>query len=317
MLNATKKAKTNREVPINSSGRKLLLLFLLLLSRFCFAQNLVPNPSFEDTVACPSNSGQINNAVGWSSYRVTPDYFNTCADSSSFVSIPWNFCGYHYPRTGNAYAGFIIGLFNAREYIGIQLSQLLNMGQQYYVSFYVCRGGNINRNRASNKIGIHLSTIPYSSPSPAPISNISQVYTDSVITDTVNWTRISGSFVADSAYQFLSIGNFFNDSLTTYIAFDSIHYQCYYYLEDVILSPEPDCCEGINQAHTSDLIKVFPNPTSDWIEIEGSNISKLNFYNVLGEICYTNDIPSASPRRVNVSNLRKGVYTLKIQTSKH
>lgn len=301
---------------IKTIQKYFFMLFSLSLA--AQAQNLVPNPSFEDTVSCPDNLDQVNRAVGWSSYRVTPDYFNTCADSSSMVSIPWAYFGYHYPRTGNAYAGFIIGLANAREYIGIQLSQSLNIGQQYYVSFYVSRGGNINRNRASNKIGIHMSTIPYSSSSPAPISNISQVYTDSVITDTVNWTRISGSFVADSAYQFLSIGNFFNDSLTTYIAFDSIHYQCYYYVEDIVLSPDPECCEGINQAHlNSDIIKVFPNPGSDWIEIEGEDISKLIFYNVLGELCYINDIPSATFTRLNVSNLRKGIYILKVETSKH
>ncbi|MBK5285725.1 MAG: hypothetical protein JJE25_10010, partial [Bacteroidia bacterium] len=142
MLNATKKAKTNREVPINSSGKKYLLLFFFLLSQFCFAQNLVPNSSFEDTVSCPS--ALIDNAVGWSSYRGSPDYFNSCNNQSlSSYGAPSNYWGFQFARTGNAYVGLstYTSLTSTwREYIGIQLSQSLIIGQQYFVSFFVSWG---------------------------------------------------------------------------------------------------------------------------------------------------------------------------------
>ncbi|MBL7779146.1 MAG: hypothetical protein JNK66_12750 [Chitinophagales bacterium] len=44
--------------------------YYLLLMLFCMgilhAQNLVPNPSFEEYDTCPDFAGQINRAVGYS-----------------------------------------------------------------------------------------------------------------------------------------------------------------------------------------------------------------------------------------------------------
>lgn len=62
-----------------------------------FAQvNLVPNPSFEDTVSCPNYANQIDKAVGWHASRNTPDYFNGCDWLTSNQSVPNNFRGYQY-----------------------------------------------------------------------------------------------------------------------------------------------------------------------------------------------------------------------------
>ncbi len=41
-----------------------LLSCLFLVSAACFGQNLVPNPSFEDTLECPY-LGQVEFALGW------------------------------------------------------------------------------------------------------------------------------------------------------------------------------------------------------------------------------------------------------------
>src|SRR5436189_139332 len=87
----------------NITMKKIWKYFFLLLSTSASAQNLVPNPSFEDTVACPTTVDQVYKATGWHSYRPSPDYFNTCADSASLFSVPYNAFGYQYPRTGNAY----------------------------------------------------------------------------------------------------------------------------------------------------------------------------------------------------------------------
>src|SRR4051812_43656962 len=83
-------------------------IIAVLISVLGFAQNLVPNSSFEDTVACPNSISQIDRATGWSSYRQSPDYFNSCAYITyPNASEPSNIWGYQYSRTGNAYAGFI------------------------------------------------------------------------------------------------------------------------------------------------------------------------------------------------------------------
>lgn len=139
-----------------------IISFFLFERGISFAQNLVPNPSFEDTVSCPTNVGQISKAVGWSSYRNSPDYFSTC--NSSTVGVPSNIYDYQYARTGNSYAGFYSYSPNAREFIGTQLNQTLLIGQKYFVSLYVSRPVNniLGLNIAINKIGIRFSTVSYS-----------------------------------------------------------------------------------------------------------------------------------------------------------
>lgn len=42
------------------------------------AQNLVPNPSFEQISTCPSSLAQLQLATGWISIE-SPDLFSTCA----------------------------------------------------------------------------------------------------------------------------------------------------------------------------------------------------------------------------------------------
>jgi len=64
---------------------------------FCKGQiNLVPNPSFESYTACPNNAATISFATGWLNFGQTPDYFNSCANSTaSFVGVLSNYFGYH------------------------------------------------------------------------------------------------------------------------------------------------------------------------------------------------------------------------------
>jgi hypothetical protein len=66
--------------------------------------------------------------------------------------------------------------------------------------------------RATNRIGIKLST-----DTTFAINNFSHLHADTAITDTMLWTEISAVIVADSAYQYLAIGNFFTDDSTTVI----------------------------------------------------------------------------------------------------
>ena len=195
---------------------KIFLCFIFCLcSLFSFSQtNLVPNPSFEIYSSCPTQPGEIQKAIGWDSYANTPDYFNLC--SSFGYSIPSNFFGYQSPASGNAYAGFLNYMSNAyapgyREYIGAILSSTLIINTKYYVSFKVSLSINslIPSNGSSDKMGAMFSTIPYNTNNPTPITNNPLIYYNSIITDSLNWTRVLGTFISDSAYQYIIIGNFF------------------------------------------------------------------------------------------------------------
>ena len=59
--------------------RQVILTLFMILNLDIYAQtNLVPNPSFEDTVGCPDGPGQLYKAVGWYDCTTSPEYMNSC-----------------------------------------------------------------------------------------------------------------------------------------------------------------------------------------------------------------------------------------------
>lgn len=69
---------------------------------------------------------------------------------------------------------------------------------------------------------------------------------------------------------------------------------------------------SIDDVNISDF-KVYPNPANDFINIESKNIkvSSVDMYNVLGAKVLSSELTN---NRVNVSNLVKGVYFMKINS---
>jgi hypothetical protein len=218
-----------------------------------------------------------------------------------------------------------------REQIGIQLSSPLVIGQKYFLSFYtvlgldILLGGNYYT-MPSNNIGLRLSTVPYNPSNPAPIDNYSHLRSSFIINDTLNWTRISGNIVADSAYQYLIIGNFYDDVNT-----DTLHWNCgsclnafgYYLVDDVCISTDSllanggidalSCTVSVPETADGEVINLFPNPTSDVLNIKLKNISEgdIILYDLFGRIVYTDKL-RGDDTRLNLSSFPCGTYILKI-----
>jgi hypothetical protein len=302
-----------------------ILFLIFILCKPSQAQiNLVPNPSFEDTVYCPTGLRQLYACEHWLSFGNSPDYFNACTP----FSLPNSVFGYQFAHSGNAYAGAIfyrrpntpVGP-NYREYIGVKLLSNLVIGQKYYVSFFVVNGGKLNDAIANNKIGLKLFTVNFDSSSPPPLQNASTLFTDSIITDTLIWTKISGSFVADSTYQYLSIGNFFSDGVTDTIEIFPFYTNGYYYIDDVCLSTDSIYNEnwtGINHPIKDSLvISIYPNPSKGFLMVESPiPIDNYSIYNIQGQLMNKVKVNTASSFEINLSNNLNGMYFLQIQTAK-
>ncbi len=285
----------------------LLMLSLLKLN----AQSLVPNPSFENFINCPVNHGDINQCMGWSSFGGNPDYFNACSPDT-MVSVPKNDFGYQYAATGNAYCGFINasgGPAPAPEYLGATLLQPLVTGQKYFASFKISFASSYC---ATNKMGIGFSTVPYNSSNPPPLNNNAFVYTDSIISDTANWYQITGSFVADSDYTYIMIGNFFTNGsgcpAGTYVS--------YYYVEDVCVSADSLTCYStvdIHELNNSNKLIAFPNPFAEVLTIKTSKNEKSEL--VLYDITSRKLLQQKFINTVtlNTSDLVKGIYFYEVK----
>lgn len=239
--------------------RYLLPLILITIGLNVHSQNLVPNSGFEEYSDCPDSYSQISKATGWFTPYGTSDYMNSCSGSNGPACVPQNTFGYQFPHSGEGYAGIIernIGLdgtpFHPREFIGIQLDSSLTPGVEYFVKFYVSLADLTNYTSESLGLRFFVSqplwpTVVENPNLPAHVNDMGGAF----ITDKVNWTYISGSFIADSAYNFLIIGSFdptYSASNYQYIPGgipigNGANFEyCYFYIDDVCVSSDPLEC---------------------------------------------------------------------------
>jgi len=310
--------------------KKILYIFIQIIALNCIGQNLVPNPSFEQYTICPDSWSELSNCLSWNSFSGSPDYYNECTPYQPpvgyYFGCPNNYMGFQYPHSGNAHIGvftFFNQLLNQREFIGTQLLLPLSVGQKYFISFYVNLGGQGQATIASNKMGVKFSTVPYSFSNPTPINNIAHFYTDSIITDTAKWTKISGSFIADSAYSYIMIGNFFNDSLTdTLNLAPTNNVYAYYYLDDVCISTDSLYCEnwlGVKeQSVNKEDVTIYPNPCTNKLNVQFNNVpneyTTISILDITGKTIMQTQT-TENEFTFNTGKLAKGLYLVKVETA--
>lgn len=307
------------------------------LSLFCFlivgfianAQNLVPNPSFEEYIDCPFSTAELENQViDWVSWSESPDFFHVCSnDIDGFAGVPANAWGYQEPLTGDAYAGFFNFtdlVENGREYIATQLLQPVSIGETYFVVFHVSLndGGSKEEFKcATNHIGLRFFKDPeYTMQLPLVPDNFAHVESLEIIDETEDWVSIQGTFIADDNYNWLCIGNFYSDENTEVLPLNNMG-NCWsiYYIDNVcVASVTEDCDELLSIQYPSfqKSYNVYPNPVTDKIGIEDpeASISSLKVINLEGK-CVLELNPSRKVlHQVNLSSFESGFYYLFIQT---
>ncbi len=307
-------------------------LIILTVNIKLQGQNFVPNPSFEEYTRCPKTLVQVYLAKPWLNYGNSPDYFNECSHASLAPPRNADF-GYQYPHAGRAMAGIVTYVWqyapdwpNYREYIGIKLTDPLHNRYRYYFSFFVnCAGYSPGwQIIATNKIGLRFSTKAYDSCCPPPLNNWAHLYTNSIISDTLNWIKLSGSFIADSSYQYLSIGNFFDDNHTDTLIFGGPPYGgsgSYYYIDDVCVTMDSIYNETwtgvVNRNNNKSNLKIFPNPlTNEYLNITNiiNSVAEINVYDGVGRLVYNIiKTPIDNKVAINLNSIANGYYIISIK----
>ena len=189
----------------------LACLFILSFS-LASAQNLVHNPSFEQSTTCPSDTGQISFASEWFGAGAGGDFFDSCCGSCQ-VSTPLNYMGYQQPYMGgHAYVGFYFYKEYAADSHGYICGNLdpLTKDHWYRIVVHVCGTRHTKYRSDGPQVFLYVNqTIPqtqllYFTPQIDLHSFIAE--------DTTNWTIQQAIFYADSAYTKIIIGNFKDDA---------------------------------------------------------------------------------------------------------
>jgi OOP family OmpA-OmpF porin len=215
-----------------------------------FAQNLVPNPGFEELIRCPhSFSTDRKDFVvpGWNSAtRGTPDFFHAC--SWGEADVPYNWAGSSNAHSGKGYAGIYVwsqrdDALNYREYIQCELAEALIAGRRYRVEFYFKLSSHSVY--SVNRIGLVLTNQPINldHDQVIEIKPVLSVEKDSSVTPvTGSWELASTDFVATGGEQHLIIGNFFDNKSTKSTRLphrigknSMLTHSAYYYIDDVLL----------------------------------------------------------------------------------
>lgn len=251
--------------------RHLCAFFLtILLCGQSEAQvNLIPNPGFDSIVSCPTNGAQVYKAPPWiDPTSETSDLLNLCG-SGNYCEAPSNEYGWQMPYNGSGFVGLSTYVnatccADVHEYIQSPLLSPLQAGKTYCVSFRVSRADSVQG--ATDRIGAYFSTnaisclaclLPYT----PQVGNTP----GNILTNEIDWSLIQGSFVAQGGEQYITIGNFYSDSFTSYqIIINPTPYPfAYYYIDDVSVIEIAACQAGSDIAicpGDSTFLGIAPMP---------------------------------------------------------
>ncbi len=239
-------------------NKPVFFILFLFSFTFCTAQaNLVPNPSFEEFWECPQNPNndgiQFEKCKYWQrANEATSDYYHKCAPLSSDVSTPQNWHGYQEPKDGQGYVGVLGALYHSghpdAEYIQCELKETLKPCTEYYVSFWLNLADYSSL--SINSIGLRFDDYPIKNTGGYALVGFNDlpchICYEEFITDTVNWTKVSGSYLANGKEKYLTIGRFFNNPMYNNWSYPTIPIDCdscfsnhpsaYYYIDSVTVT---------------------------------------------------------------------------------
>ncbi len=237
----------NKRYCFLSKNKMGFLLILFFSFKFSNAQisNYVTNGGFENTIDF-NNPFLEYKAIGWSgidSSKATAPLLHI-----GFGNVPLSGSGYQMPKSGNGYIRTTLycptcPVSFKRSNIKNRLKQTLIAGKTYCVKMYV----NVEdvAPRGIDAIGLYfgdntVDTVKFNSHQALtfltpqiqnPIGN--------VITDTMNWVPIIGTFIANGTEKFMVVANFKSDANTNIAVANSTTTGTFseYFIDDISCIP--------------------------------------------------------------------------------
>lgn len=270
--------------------RKSVLTFVVMFSfTVSFAQNLVPNPSFE-TVNCQNSfflpwGCTIENNLPWTATTLgSPDSYNSCHSGSNYMyGTPENYTGSQHAKSGNGYAGIFTysteqGQDEYREYISVAMSSDLQAGSSYKISYYVSLADHSQYSTYAPSAYISDNSIGDNTHGNALNQYSPQISTSTFVNDTTNWVLITANYTAIGGERYITIGNFNTDANTSNqnVNPNGQLARAYYYIDDISVqeqNPTPiasfnlsssSVCQGNCTSIAENSINATDQPINSW-----------------------------------------------------
>ena len=214
------------------------------------AQNLIPNPSFENLGTPPcswiTSTTGFNNAIqNWTMpSNGSTDIFTNFVSTTCFahnLSTHASRIGQQNPRSGNAQSAILTygdgcgWMPNYREYLQTPLTSTLTPGQNYDFSFYVSLADESDK--GTENIGVYFSTSQVFQGTCFVLSYSPQFNYTGIITNKSGWTQISGTVTATAGWNYMVIGNFFSNAATSTTFVGGARPSVRYFFDDASVTP--------------------------------------------------------------------------------
>ncbi len=152
-----------------------------------------------------------------------------------------NMSGYH-ARSGQVMIGLktfgcLSGIRHCKEYIQVKLLEPLVQGEKYLAECWLSTQHNGIK---TSHFGIAFTTQRMKTNSVEWLSSVHPfVFADSILAPSKGeWVKLGGTFIADSSYQYLLLGNFFPDSLVLADTNKATLNYAFYFVDDVLVRKE-------------------------------------------------------------------------------
>ncbi len=218
----------------------VLVIYFINLVNCIFCQNLVKNPSFETTSSIKSS--ELEAISGWELSYFSANIFsayNECGEEEKHcTSVPYNYNGFQYARTGSNYAG----IFILKEALQTRLIDSLQKDSLYYIEYYVSLADSSDCTIWQLGAAFTKEPLKYNSLHTEVIKCNPQVYNTAnrFIPFGKKWMKICGTYKATGREQYLIISGFVSPAyeIRKYKEPDSRN-RLYIYFDDVLVKKVP------------------------------------------------------------------------------
>ena len=182
------------------------------------SENLASNGGFEYYFGLPQNLGDWDNCHGWTnagSNSSTPDYFHEGGGVAA--DLPETPVAMVDAKSGKGIMGFTAAKLSQtdfREYITNELTEPLQQGEKYRMSFFITNGSITN----SSNCGVGVSNLGIAFTNNAPtqagnsLLNTPCLFELDTLFYNKDWTQIAFTFTASSNVQYFTLGVFESDA---------------------------------------------------------------------------------------------------------
>ncbi len=307
--------------------KKLNFLAVLIFTFcLCSGQNLVTNGDFEITGIVPcdwtTSAANFNAATSnWTSPTdATPDIHSTLVSQSCSNFHPnstYTGCtnGSQIPHSGNIFGGFYTYVLGVvwREYLQAQLSSPMIPGAVYNIDLFISLG---EKSQYATDVGVGFSTTATTLSISSELGYTPQKHFTNAITDSINWVHLHDTIIPDQAYEYIIIGNFFNDAGTNLVSVNpgTCWDRAYYYCDDVNISM--DTTVSIAETEKNNSVVLYPNPINERLNarVNDKNVSEITLYDVTSRKLLQQKFSGFIS--LNTDQLLNGAYFVEIKNKK-